>query len=143
MVRVYSLTTVTVTLINRNNGAKITIGGNNNTVGNISYDFSNSMFGLESTPDGGAAVSFNKSKAGTINITFKQTSPKIQELTEFLKWCWQNPKLAESTLTIQDTLGIVQCEANGVFPDKYPGNSAGPTAGDRAFGFIASEINPD
>lgn len=142
MAKVFSLTTVTVVIENESKGA-ITIGGAGKLVGSVSYSFNDDNFSMSSTPDGGYVASFNGSKAGTISIAFRQTSSHIAELTEFVSWCKSNPALANSKITISDTLGNIACIANGVFPVKQPDNSVSATVGDRTFDFVAGEIIPE
>ena len=142
MARVFSLTTVTVVIENDTKGS-ITLGGAGKLVGSVSYAFSDAAFTMDSTPDGGYVSSFNGSKAGTISITIKQTSSHIPELTDFVTWCRSNPSLANSKITISDTLGNIACVANGVFPERQPNNTANATASDRTFTFVAGEIIPE
>ena len=137
--KVFSLTTVTVVIENDTKG-NITIGGAGKLVGSVAYDYTENMFTMDSTPDGGYVSNFNGSKAGTISIAIKQTSSHIPELTDFIQWCRSNPELAMSKVTITDTLGNIACTANGVFPNKIPGNTVGRDAQDRTFEFVAGEI---
>ena len=142
MAKVFSLTTVTVVLNNPTKGT-ITIGGAGKQVGSIGYRYTNDIFSMDTTPDGGYAGNFNGSKAGSINIRLRQTSSHVPELTEFIEWCRSNPQLAMSTLNITDSLGNICCSANGVLPTKIPDNDLGEKVGDRAFEFLAGEINSE
>lgn len=139
MAKVFSLTTVTVVLDNPTRGT-ITIGGAGKLVGQVSYGYTNNIFSMDDTPDGGYVASFNGSKAGSVSISLKQTSSHIAELIDFMMWCRENPGLAMSKITISDTLGNIACVANGVFPAKIPENAVGETVSDRRFEFVAGEI---
>ena len=140
--KVFSLSTVNVIITNKNFG-QITIGGAGKLLGNVRYGYANEMFKMQTTPDGGAVFDFNKSLAGTISITFKQTSAHIADLVSFIKWCRNNAEVAESSITITDTLGNIACQASGVFPVKIPDNDVGETADTRVFEFNAEEIIPE
>lgn len=137
--KVFSLTTVTVVIENETKG-NITIGGAGKLIGSVGYSYSNQMFTMDSTPDGGYVSNFNGSLSGTVSIVIKQTSSHIPELTDFIKWCRSNPGLANSKITITDSLGNIGCVANGVFPVNIPSNSVSGQAQDRTFEFVAGEI---
>lgn len=137
--KVFSLSTVNVVITNSTYG-QITIGGSGKLLGEVRYGYVNDLFRMQTTPDGGAVFDYNKSLAGTINITFKQTSYHIAELLDFIRWCRNNPQSAESSITITDTLGNIACQASAVFPSKIPDNSVTETASDRTFDFHAGEI---
>lgn len=141
MKRVFSLASVNATIENEYFG-QITIGGGGKLLGTISYDYDNSLFDITSTADGGAAVSFNKSLAGKVSISFRQTAPKIDELTDFIMKCRTEPEKAESTITCRDNSGNINFYATGVFPTRIPSNSMGERIGDRTFDFGCCEINP-
>jgi len=143
MAKVYSLTTVRVVITNELKGETITIGGNGTLLGTVSYDYTDDMFSIDTSPDGGYSSNFSASKAGKVNITLKQTSSKVEELINFIQWCRSHPESAMSKITISDTLGNIACTANGVFPIKVPGNSASSAAGDRTFEFVAGEIESE
>ena len=142
MAKVFSLTTVTVVIENATKG-NITIGGAGKMVGSVGYRYSNDIFSMDTTPDGGYVGNYNGSKAGSINIKLKQTSSHIPELTDFIQWCRSNPQLAMSNITVTDSLGNIACSASGVLPVKIPDNDASERAGDRTFEFLAGEINSE
>jgi hypothetical protein len=143
MKKVFSLASVTLT-INTGRGDQITIGGGGKLLGSVGYSYdSSSMFDISTTADGGAAVSFNKSLAGTISITFKQTAPTIDELVKYILWCRNNPENAEATVKCIDNSGNINFTATGVFPKSIPQNTVSDSAGDRTFDFAACEIIPE
>lgn len=140
--RVLSLASVTLTIINETYG-RISLGGGGKLIGNISYSFQESAFSMSPYADGGASISHNKSDAGTISITFSQTAPQIPDLIRFIRWCKENPHLAESTMTARDITGNIPFQANGVFPEKIPSNSVSSNVSDRTFNFLSTEIIPE
>lgn len=140
--RVLSLTSITLTIINDTYG-RISLGGGGKSIGTISYSFQDEAFSMSTSADGGASISHNKSDAGTISINYQQTSPQIPDLIKFIKWCKENPSLAESTMTSRDLTGNLNFQANGVFPVKIPDNSVSGSVGERSFSFIATEIIPE
>lgn len=140
--RVLSLASVTLTIFNDTYG-RISLGGGGKSIGTISYSFKDDAFSMSTSADGGASVSHNKSNAGTISISYQQTSPQIPELIRFIRWCKENPHLAESTMTSRDLTGNINFQANGVFPVKIPDNSVASSIGDRTFEFISTEIIPE
>lgn len=141
MKKVFSLASVTLTINNENFG-NVTIGGGGKLLGSVSYSFRNNLFDVTSTADGGAAVSFNKSLAGDVSLSLRQTAEKIDELSEFIKKCRTEPEKAEATITCRDGSGNINFVANGCFPNKIPENTMGETPGDRTFGFVCCEIIP-
>ena len=141
MKKVFSLASVNLT-ITTGRGDQISVGGGGKLLGTVGYDYDNPLFSVTSTADGGAAVSFNKSLAGTISLSFKQTAPTIDILTDYIKWCRENPEKAEATFTCRDNSGNINFEANGVFPAKIPSNNVGENIGERSFNFAACEIIP-
>ena len=142
MAKVFSLTTVSVVITNAIYG-QITIGGAGKMVGNVGYSYNVDAFSLEHTPDGGYVMNFNNDKSGEINLSIKQTSSHIQELTDFINWCRNNPMSAMSDLKITDPLGNIAASATGVLPTKIPDNQVTESLGDRQFKFVAGEINSE
>lgn len=138
---VFSLSSVVLTINNPNRGL-ITIGGGGKLVGSIGYSFKDSMFTQETTADGGAVVSFNKSKAGSVTVDITQTSPIIKDLVDYLLWCREHPELAFADIECRDATGNLEFSATGVTPVSIPGNTVGSTATSRSFTFNAVEINP-
>lgn len=145
--QVLSLASVSVKISNANYG-NVNLGGNRyielagggKLVDSISYSFTNDMFSVSSTADGGAYVSHNASRAGEISISCNQTSPHVPMLRNFFKWCQANPELAESTLIITDRTGNIACSCTGVFPTKLPEVTVSGTAGSQSFAFGAADI---
>lgn len=139
--KVISLSKVIVTI---NNGSdRLIIGGGNGSSGlldTVSYNYDNDAYSGTSTADGGYAVSHNISRAGSVNITLKQTSPYIADLTSLFNKLLDNPASAESTMTITDNLGNIDCVANSLFPAKLPGNTNNGSVQTRSFDFISGEI---
>ena len=142
MANVFSLTTVSVVITNPIYG-QITIGGAGKMVGSVGYAYNADAFSMEHTPDGGYVANFNNDKSGEINLSIKQTSSHIQELTDFINWCRSNPVNAMSTLKITDPLGNIAASASGVLPTKIPDNQVGESLSDRQFKFLAGEINSE
>ena len=140
--RVLSLASVTITIINETYG-RISLGGGGKLIGSISYSFQESAFGMTPSADGGASIAHNKSDAGTISIAFSQTAPQIPDLIRFVRWCKENPHLAESTMTARDLTGNIPFQANGVFPEKIPDNTVGSNVSERTFNFLSTEIIPE
>lgn len=143
--KVFSLSSVMVTISNNDFGNttfgyKMSLGGGGKLIGSIKYSYAKDLFTQETTADGGAVVSFNKSLAGTISIDITQTSVYIPQLVEFVNWCRNNPEKAFSQITITDTAGNIQCTANNVTPVRIPDNTISGTAGSRTFDFNAKEI---
>lgn len=139
--KVFSLASVTLTIENGTFGT-ITIGGGGNLLGTVGYAYDNSLFSVDSTADGGAAVSFNNSLAGTVDISLKQTASKIDEMCEFIMKCRTQPEVAESIITCRDKSGNINFVANGSFPAKIPANSMSERVSDRTFNFVSCEIVP-
>lgn len=137
---VYSLASVTLDISNPNYDEKLSIGGNGALLGTVEYSFNNNLFTIESSADGGSAVSFNNSLAGAVSISLTQTSAKIEKLIKFILWCRENPTEAESTITCYDVANNINFVARGVFPTKIPGNSVSERIGSRRFDFGACEI---
>lgn len=142
MAKVFSLTTVAVVITNPIYG-QLTIGGAGKMVGSIGYSYNEDAFSIDHTPDGGYVANYNNDKSGEINFSMKQTSAHIQELTDFINWCRNNPTNAMSTLKITDPLGNIAMSAAGVLPTKIPDNSISESLGDRSFRFLAGEINSE
>ena len=139
MAKLVSLTTVSV-VINNPNYEQIVIGGNSQMVGNITMSRANSAFSITSTVDGGYAASFSKDRSGTITIEISQASSLVGRLRKFINWCEANPNLAESTISVLDTLGNLKGYAEGVFPDKIPDNSLGDSVSTRNYTFNVGKI---
>ena len=139
MKKVFSLASVNLTIDNEYFG-QITISGGGKLLGSVGYSFANNLFDVTSTADGGAAVSFNKSLAGSVSISFTQTSPKIDEITDFILKCRNEPEKAEATITCRDNSGNINFFANGAFPSKLPDNSMGESPSSRSFSFECCEI---
>ena len=147
--KVFSLAAVTATIKNPYYGNAtfggeqyIKLGGGGKLVDSIKYAFTNNMFNMSSTADGGAVVAHNASKMASINFNIEQTSPHIIILSEFYKWCWVHPELAESEITVRDDTGNIAFEATGVFPVKFPDNEVGSQSSTRDFGFSAVSLIP-
>lgn len=137
---VYSLASVTC-VINNDTYGNIEFGGGNQTIGDIGYSFKEDSFSMKLYSDGGATVSYNASKGGTITVKMAQTSTKYKEIVSFIKWCRANPQLAESTMTVLDNgIGVMQFSAKGVFPQKEPDNSVSDDISDNQLDFLAAEI---
>lgn len=139
MAKLVSLTTASV-VINNPNYEQIIIGGNGQLVGEISMSRAKAAFSVEGSPDGGYVASFVKDHSGTVEISISQSSSLIGRLRKFINWCESNPNLAESTITVLDTLGNMQGYAEGVFPDKIPDNRLGESATNRTYTFNAGKI---
>lgn len=139
MAKLVSLTTASV-VINNPNYEQIVIGGNGQLVGEISMSRNKGAFAVEGSPDGGYAASYTKDRTGSISIKISQSSSLIGRLRKFINWCEANPNLAESTITVLDTLGNLQGYAEGVFPDKLPDNSLSESVNQRDYNFNAGKI---
>lgn len=140
MPKLVSLSTVSVT-INNPNYEQIVIGGNGQLVGNISMSRNNGAFSMQGSPDGGYVASYTRNRTGSVSIQISQSSSLIGRLRKFINWCEANPNLAESSITVMDSLGNIQGYATGVLPDKIPDNSVSETATNRTFSFLAGEID--
>lgn len=139
MAKLVSLTTASV-VINNPNYEQIIIGGNGQLVGSISMKRNNPSFSVEGSIDGGYVASYKKDHSGSLEVEISQSSSLIGRLRKFINWCEANPNLAESTITVLDTLGNMQGYAEGVFPDKIPDNSLGDSAGQRTYTFNCGKI---
>lgn len=139
---VYSLSNVVVTITNANYGT-VTIGGGGKLVDTIGYSRAQDAFTVTGTADGGAVASNFKSKFGSISINLQQTSPHIAELTKFFVWCEENAQEAESSITINDNIGNLKCQANQCYPTRIPDNTMSATPTTRNFSFGAGEILPE
>lgn len=139
MAKIVSLSTVTVT-INNPSYEQIVIGGNGRLVGNVSMSRSKAAFSVQGSPDGGYVAGYSKDRTGSFSIQISQSSSLINRLTKFMNWCEANPNLAESSITVMDSLGNIQGYGSGVFPDKIPENSIGDSVSTRTFNFIAGNI---
>ena len=145
--RVLSLAKVSVSIENSELGKlsfgankSISISGGGNSLGSIGYAYENEIFKITSTADGGAAASHNASKAATVTIAIKPTSPVIKELNDFIRWCWVNPTQAASKLTIIDETGNICATAYNILPKKIPDNTVNEEIGERSFDFITPDL---
>ena len=139
--QVFSLANVNVSIDNASIGSKLSLGGGGKNIGSIGYSFMNDIFSMNTSADGGATVSHNKSKAGTVSISIKQTSPYIRALEDYILQCRENPSQAAATITISDTTGNIQAVCSDCFPRNIPGNNVGDSPADRGFEFLCAEIN--
>lgn len=140
--KVISLASANVTINNSNRGDMLSFGGSGKLLGQLSYAYANNVFDMESTPDGGYAVSHNASKVGTVTIEFTQTSPVVDMLCEYILWCRDNPELAAAKITVTDSTGVINMQAIDCVPQSYPANSLQATAQTRTFTFLCGIINP-
>ena len=140
--KVISLASANITINNPNRGDLISFGGGGKQLGSISYSFESDIFSRTTTPDGGYAFSHNASKAGTVTITFTQTSSHIPTLAEYILWCRDNPDLAAAKILVTDSTGIINFEAVDCLPIKYPDNELGESANTRQFQFACGVISP-
>lgn len=136
---VYSLSSVTGTINNPVYG-NVEFGGGNQTIGQIGYEFDRDNFKMKGYADGGATVTHDKFKGGTVSIQISQTSSKYRELVKYAKWCFANPESAESTLTVRDATGIMQFSAYGVFPVREPNEVVGEEPSDVTVSLISTRI---
>lgn len=139
MAKLVSLSTVSVTISNPNY-EQIVIGGNGNLVGSVAMSRGKAAFSVEGSPDGGYAASYTKDRTGSVTVSLSQASGIVSRLRKFINWCESNPNLAESTISIIDSLGNIQGFASGVFPDKIPDNTVSDSIQSRTFTFQAGEI---
>lgn len=139
MPELYSLSKVSVVIINPTFGQiLIADGGNKDT---IEVRRSNEGFTKEDSADGPSVITHSASKAGESDITLKQTSRHIKDLTDFYNFCQSNPELAASTMEIKDVFGVVNARLEDVFPSKLADNSLGQTSGTRQFGYICNKLD--
>ena len=139
MAELYSLSRVTVTITNANFGQVLLAGGSNRDT--IVFRRSNPAFSKEDSADGPSVITHNANKAGEVEMTVKQTSRLIADLTDFFNFCQANPDLAESEISATDPFGVVNVVARGVFPSEMAENTLDQTAGARTFPFISTEID--
>lgn len=142
IMKVISLASANISINNTNRGDLISFGGGGKQLGQITYSFDNQMFNVQTTADGGYAVSHNASKSGKVTIQFNQTSPVIDTLCEYLLWCRDNPEIANANITITDSSGVINMEAKDCFPNEYPQNEIGESAAQRTFTFVCGVIIP-
>lgn len=140
MAKLVSLSTVSVIISNPNNYEQIVIGGNGQLVGQVSMSRGNGAFSVSGSPDGGYFASYSKDRSGSFEIQISQSSSLINRLTKFILWCEANPNLAESTISVIDSLGNIQGYGEGVFPDVIPSNTITSSAGNRTFKFNAGIV---
>ena len=140
--KVVSLASANITINNKNRGDLISFGGGGKQLGSIAYSFKDDIFSMETTKDGGYAVSHNASKAGTVVISFTQTSDHIDTLCEYILWCRDNPELAAASITIADSTGIINMEAKDCVPQSYPQNELSENINQRQFTFLCGVIIP-
>ena len=138
---VYSLADVHITIMNDSTGEQIALGGGGENLGSVGYSYDRNIFNMNVTPDGGATVSVNKSKAGTIELSFTQGCPYIAELTRYFNWCRENYTKAAATITGADSVGNINFNAINCFPVKIPNNTMGETPTERTFEFKATQID--
>lgn len=139
MAKLVSLTTVSVVISNPNY-EQIVVGGNGQLVGSVGMQRSKGAFSMQGSADGGYAASYSKDKTGSVTISISQASSLIGRLTKFVNWCEANPNLAESSISITDSLGNIVGYAVGVLPDKIPDNQVGDSVGSRTFNFLAGKV---
>lgn len=140
MAKLVSLTTVALTISNPNY-EQIVIGGNGNLVGSVTMSRDKSAFSVQGSPDGGYVAGYSKDRTGSFSISISQSSSLISRLRKFITWCEANPNLAESTISVTDSLGNMQGYGEGVFPDKIPDNTVGESPSSRTFNFFAGKID--
>ena len=138
---VYSLADVHITIMNDSTGEQIALGGGGENLGSVGYSYDRDMFGMTVTPDGGAVVSVNKSKAGTIDLSFTQGCPYIAELTRYFNWCRENHLKASATITGADSVGNINFTAINCFPVRIPANRMGEAPTERTFQFKSTQID--
>lgn len=139
MAKLFSLATVSVIITNPNY-EQIIVGGNSNMVGSVRMARSVAAFSMQGYADGGYVAGFSKNRTGEFDITISQSSSMVARLTKFINWCEANPNLAESTITVMDSLGNIAGYGSGVFPDKLPDNTVGESVSNRTFSFMAGVI---
>lgn len=139
MPKLVSLTTVQVVITNPNY-EQIIVGGNGSMMGSISLSRSNSAFAVTGYADGSYTTSYTKNRSGNISLSVSQGSSVINRLTRFINWCEANPNLAESTITVMDSLGVIQGYASGVYPEKLPDNIVSDSVQNRTFNFSAGVV---
>ena len=139
MAEKYSLSKVTLVIKNDTFG-QITISGGSNK-DNIVLRRSNPSFTKEDSADGPSVFTHNASKAGEVEITIKQTSRNIKDLTDFFNFCQANPELATSSMEVKDVFNVVNATAEEVFPSEMAENTLGQTPGNRTFPFISGKID--
>ena len=140
--KVVSLASANITINNSNRGDIISFGGGGKQIGSISYGFTDNIFDMSTTKDGGYAASHSASRAGTITISFSQTSEHIDTLCEYILWCRDNPELAGAGITIADSTGIINMEAKDCVPQNDPQNELGESITNRQFTFLCGVIIP-
>lgn len=140
MSKIVSLATVSV-IISNPNYEQIVVGGNGQMVGQIGMQRDKAAFGMQGYADGGYVVSHTKDRTGSFDLQISQASSLISRLTRFFNWCEANPNLAESTITVLDSLGNIEGYGSGVFPDKIPDNQVSGTVQSRTFTFMAGVIS--
>lgn len=139
MAELYSLSKVTVIIINPTFGQVIIADGGNKD--SIEIRRSNESFSKEDSADGPSVFSHNASKAGEAEIVLKQTSRFIPDLTNFFNFCQSHPELAASTMEVKDVFGVINARLEDVFASKLADNSAGQTGGTRGFGYICNKLD--
>ena len=140
--KVISLASMNVSIVNDNYDELISFGGGGKQIGSASYSFTNDMFRMNTSADGGYSVSHNASKSGTVSIDIQQTSPVVDTLCKYILWCRDNPELASATITISDSTGIINVTGVDCVPTSYPGNSVGESAATRNFSFAVGVLTP-
>ena len=139
MAELYSLSKVTVIIINPTFGQIVIADGSNKDT--IEVRRSNEGFTKEDSADGPSVFSHNASKAGEADIILKQTSRFIPDLTNFFNFCQAHPELAASTMEVKDVFGVINARLEDVFANKLADNTVGQTAGTRSFGYICNKLD--
>ena len=139
MTELYSLSKVTVIIINPTFGQIVIADGSNKDT--IEVRRTNEGFTKEDSADGPSVFSHNASKAGESDITLKQTSRFVSDLTDFYNFCQAHPELAASTMEIKDVFGVINARLEDMFPNKLADNTVGQTAGTRAFSYICGKLD--
>lgn len=140
--KLLSLASVNVKIANQTLG-NLSFGGDGEALGTISYSYTNNMFNMETTADGGAAVSHNASRAATITISIIQTSDACADLADYISKCWDNPVAAGAVMTCCDGTNNIDFVAADVFPAKYPDNQIAETPAQRSFQFVCARLVPN
>lgn len=140
--KVISLASMNVSIVNDNYDELISFGGGGKQIGSASYGFSNNIFSMDSSADGGYSVSHNASKSGNFSFSIQQTSPVVDTLCKYILWCRDNPELASATITVSDSTGIINATGIDCVPTTYPENALGDSAQSRTFTFAAGIITP-
>lgn len=139
MGRIYSLLDVDIIIKNVGFGT-ITLSGEGKNLGSVSVSRDNEAFTKEDTADGSSVIIVNSSKAGTVEITFKQTSEFKQDLIDLNNYCLANPTKAKCRITVEDDIGNIKAYASNAFPAKLADTEMGQSVGDLVWKFIAERV---